>query len=189
MILEVWEERKQKALRLRHPHFKGTNWYFIPPGSFDASKFLKDEPYFWGCIKRGEITWETLEKRSKELQEKSPYLAIRTMRRCSPSFPEYSDISYLLQIYYYPSVTEGIFKLLEEPLMKERHFGISPIDIPDPELWREHINKRIIDKPEDTVSLAGWITLEELEKEISQIRENKNDTIYNLSEAIDNGML
>ena len=162
MILDVWEEGEQKALRLRHPHFKGTDWYFVPPGSFNAYEFLKDEPYFWGCVKRGEITWDILENRVRGLQEKSPYLAIRTMRRTTPSFPEFSDISYLLQVYYYPSVAEGIVKLLTEPLRKERFFGISPIDIPDPELWREHLNKRIPDDPKDTVSLAFLITIYQL---------------------------
>lgn len=189
MILEVWEEESQRVLRLRHPHFKGTDWYFVPPGSFDASEFLKDEPYFWGAVQKGEITWETLEKNSKELQSRSPYLAFRVMRRCTPSFPWVSDISYLLQVYYYPSVAEGIVKLLDEPLRKERSFGISPIDIPDPNLWRDHISTGTEDDPHDTVSLAGWITLEELKREISQVRENRPDTIYDLPEATDDGNL
>lgn len=128
-------------------------------------------------------------RENERTSEKSSCVAIRTMRRCMPSFPEDSDISYLLQCYFYPSVAEGVVKLLTEPLRKERLFGISPIDIPDPDLWREHLNKRIQDKPEDTVSLAGWITLNQLKREIEQIRENKSDTVYDLSEPIDNGVL
>lgn len=183
------EGNEEKVLRLRHPHFKGTDWYFVPPGSVYPIEFLKDEPLFWKYVNNGDITWQTLEDRVKENQGKSQCVALRMMRRCTPSFPEDLNISYLLQCYYYSSVAEGIVKLLTEPLRKERLLGISPLDIPDPNLWREHINKRISDDPKNTVSLAGWITLDQLKREIEQIRENKPDTVYDLPEATDNGML
>lgn len=69
MISDVWEGLEEKVLRLRHPHFKGTDWYFVPPGSFHPTEFLKDEPLLWKYVNNGEITWETLEERMKELQK------------------------------------------------------------------------------------------------------------------------
>lgn len=187
MIADVWKEGNQKVLRLRHPHFKGIDWYFVPLNSFNASEFLKDEPYFWKCVNRRELTWEILEERMKELQSKSPYLAIRAARRFTPI--EDSNISYLLQTYQYSSIAEGILKLLNEPFREERYFGISPIEVPDIDLWKEHLDNKIEDKPENTVSLVGWITLNELRREIEQIRENKSNTVYDLPESINDGDL